>query len=198
MKILGITGPTGAGKTTALQELKQMGALLIDADAVYHRMLKEDVQLRQELEEKFGCMTDENGEFDRKKLGSIVFRDSEALEALNKIAHRHIVNRIKTMLEQAEKEEIRLAAVDAIALFESGLDRLCHDTVAIIAPPQVRIRRIMDREGISEEYARMRVEAQQKDDFFTARCGHTLYNDCDSREEFAERAKELFAVLVQQ
>ena len=136
--------------------------------------------------------------FDRKKLGRIVFQDSKALEDLNKIAHRHIVEQIRGMLMQAQQNGLALAAVDAIALFESGLDRLCHDTVAIIAPPQVRIRRIMDREGISEEYARMRVEAQQKDDFFTARCGHTLYNDCDSREEFAERAKELFAVLVQQ
>ena len=196
MKILGITGPTGAGKTTALQELEQMGARLIDADAVYHQMLKEDVQLRRELEEKFGCMTDENGDFDRKKLGNIVFQDPKALETLNKIAHRHIVNKIKEILKQAEEEGIHLAAVDAIALFESGLDRLCHDTIAIIAPTRVRIQRIMDREGISEEYARMRVEAQQKDDFFTARCGHTLYNDCGSREEFAEKAKELFVVLV--
>lgn len=196
MKILGITGPTGAGKTTALQELEQMGARLIDADAVYHQMLKEDVQLRRELEEEFGCMTDENGDFDRKKLGNIVFQDPKALETLNKIAHRHIVNKIKEILKQAEEEGIHLAAVDAIALFESGLDRLCHDTIAIIAPTRVRIQRIMDREGISEEYARMRVEAQQKDDFFTARCGHTLYNDCGSREEFAEKAKELFVVLV--
>ena len=197
MKILGITGPTGAGKTTALQELEQMGALLIDADAVYHQMLREDVQLRQDLEEQFGYMTDESGNFDRKKLGSIVFQDPEALETLNAIAHRHIVGKIKKILRQAAEEGVHLAAVDAIALFESGLDRLCHDTVAIIAPPQVRIQRIMAREGISEEYARMRVQAQQKDDFFTARCGYTLYNDCGSREEFAKKAKELFAVLVQ-
>ena len=132
-----------------------MGALLIDADAVYHQMLKEDVQLRQDLEEQFGCMSDENGGFDRKKLGAIVFQDPKALETLNRIAHRHIVDKIKSMLIQAGDKGIHLAAVDAIALFESGLDRLCDETIAIIAPTQVRVQRIMNREGISEEYAKM-------------------------------------------
>ena len=196
MKVLGITGPTGAGKTTALRELEQMGARMIDADAVYHQLLNESFSLREELETRFGSMTGENGEFDRKRLGRIVFQDAGALEDLNKIAHRHIVEKIRILLVQARQDGFALAAVDAIALFESGLAQLCDETIAVIAPPEVRIRRIMVREGISEEYARMRVEAQNSDDFFTSHCGYTLCNDCQSQEEFGQKSRELFQSLM--
>lgn len=196
MMVLGITGPTGAGKTTALKELTQLGGVLIDADAVYHQMLKSDFALRKELEERFGSMTREDGEFDRKKLGSIVFQDADALNDLNRIAHKHIVHAIQGQLTQAEESGARLVAVDAIALFESGLADLCDATVAIVAPPETRIRRIMAREGISEEYARMRVAAQREDSFFTSQCGYTLENNCQTREEFAQKAKELFTSLL--
>lgn len=197
MKILGITGPTGAGKTTALKELEKMGAQMIDADAVYHQMLNENAALRNELELRFGPLTDESGEFDRKKLGRIVFQDSKALEDLNKIAHRHIVEQIRGMLMQAQQNGLALAAVDAIALFESGLAQLCDETIAVLAPAEIRIKRIMVREGISEEYARMRVEAQNKDEFFTSRCTHILFNDCQTPEEFGQKANHLFTILMQ-
>ena len=103
-----------------------------------------------------------------------------------------MVEAIRKALEQAKADGVPCAAIDAIALFESGLDRLCHATLAITAPPEIRVRRIMAREGISEEYARSRVKAQHADDFFTSRCQYTLINDCAAPEEFAARAKALF------
>ena len=195
MRVIGITGPTGAGKTTALRELTALGGLLLDADAVYHELLAHNHGLRTELEERFGVMTDAAGAFDRKKLGAIVFRDAAALADLNRIAHRYIVDAIGQELEQAKQVGTSVAAVDAIALFESGLADLCDTTVAIVASPEVRVRRIMEREGISEDYARSRVAAQQKDEFFTSQCQYTLVNDCASAEEFAAKARELFLSL---
>lgn len=196
MTIIGITGPTGAGKTTALNELVKLGGCIYDADAVYHDLLKSSTALRRELEDRFGSLTDEQGEFQRKKLGAIVFADPEALADLNAISHRYVVAAIQEQLHKEQKQGTACAAIDAIALFESGLDKLCQATVAITAPPEIRVRRIMVREGISEEYARSRVAAQNPDDFFTSRCGYTLINDCIAPEEFAVRAKVLFESIL--
>jgi len=196
MTIIGITGPTGAGKTTALNELKKLGGVIIDCDAVYHGLLKSNVPLRNELESRFGILTDENGDFDRKKLGAVVFHDPAALADLNAIAHRHIVAAVKEILVKAEQERVPAAAIDAIALFESGLADLCHATVAITAPAQIRVERIMAREGITRAYAQSRVDAQNPEEFYTSRCQHTLRNDCASAAEFGERANKLFSKLL--
>lgn len=196
MTIIGITGPTGAGKTTALNELEKLGGAIIDADAVYHDLLTSDHTLRDELEDRFGPLTDGLGHFDRKKLGTIVFADPAAMADLNAIANRYITAEIRGRLEQAERAGRPAAAIDAIRLFESGLAELCSATLAITAPPEVRIRRIMAREGISEDYARSRVAAQQRDEYYVGKCGYTLVNDCAAPEEFAARARALFEKIL--
>ena len=196
MTIIGITGPTGAGKTTALNELVKLGGRIYDADAVYHELLKSNTALRTELEDRFGPLTDETGEFQRKKLGAIVFADPAALADLNAIAHRYVVAAIKAELDRAKEDGVRCAAIDAIALFESGLDQLCHATLAITAPAEIRVRRIMTREGISEEYARSRVKAQHDDEIFISRCQHSLINYCPTQAEFAAGAKALFEEIL--
>lgn len=196
MTIVGITGPTGAGKTTALNELKKLGGCILDADAVYHQLLESSNALREELENRFGPLVDETGRFDRKKLGAVVFKDPDALADLNAIAHRYVVAAIQERLAVEEQNGCPAAAVDAISLFESGLSDLCQATLAITAPPEIRVRRIMAREGISEEYARSRVNAQHPDEFYTRRCDYTLVNDCTSAEEFAARARDLFVSIL--
>lgn len=196
MIVIGITGPTGAGKTTALNELVRLGGRIYDADAVYHGLLRENKDLIRELEDRFGPLTDENGVFQRKKLGAIVFADPAALADLNVIAHRYVVRAIREELDRAKEEGVPCAAIDAIALFESGLSDLCHSTLAITAPPETRVRRIMAREGISEEYARSRVAAQHSDEFFTSRCAHTLINDHRAPEDFAAEARALFETIL--
>ncbi len=193
MSIIGITGPTGAGKTTALRVLEGMGGVIIDCDAVYHELLKSNTTLQSELENRFGILTDENGVFDRKKLGSVVFKDPDALADLNAIAHRHVVLAVKEILAGSTAP---IAAIDAIALFESGLDKLCRTTVAITAPAEIRVERIMAREGISREYAQSRVNAQHPEEFYTSRCAHILCNDCASAQEFGKRAENLFQEIL--
>lgn len=196
MTVIGITGPTGAGKTTALNELEKLGGVVIDCDAVYHELLKSNTTLQNELEARFGALKDENGVFDRKKLGSVVFHDPAALADLNAIAHRYVVWAVKDILKDAEEKSCPAAAVDAIALFESGLADLCDTTLAITAPAEIRVERIMAREGISREYAQSRVNAQNTEEFYTSRCQYTLRNDCASAAQFGARANQLFREIL--
>lgn len=197
MIIIGITGPTGAGKTTALGEVEKLGGAVIDCDAVYHELLESDKTLQNRLEQEFGDIRDESGAVDRKKLGAIVFGDPEKLERLNAIAQRATVDRTRLLLEECRAKGMPLAAVDAIGLLESGLGELCHATVAVVAPPEVRVARIMAREGISQDYAWSRVRAQKPDSYFTGGCGYTLNNDCATGAEFAARARALLESILQ-
>ena len=196
MKILGITGPTGAGKTTALNVLTSLGACILDADAVYHDLLEQSRALREALTGRFGDICDETGKIDRKKLGGVVFTDPAALADLNGITHRFMEAELDRRLREAEQKGRPAAAIDAIALLESGFGAKCDATVAVVAPAELRVRRIMAREGISREYAQSRVNAQHPEEFYTGRCQYTLRNDCASAAEFGTRANQLFREIL--
>ena len=188
MIVIGITGPTGAGKTTALNQLEALGGCVLDADAVYHQLLEEDDGLRHALESRFGPLTGADGRFDRKKLGGVVFHDQAP----------YIDRALKTRLAAAEQEGSPAAAIDAIRLIENGLADLCDATLAVTAPAEVRVGRIMAREGIPEEYARARVAAQHSDAFYRDACGYTLVNDCATAEEFGAKARALLERILQE
>ncbi len=198
MIVIGITGTTGAGKTTALNELEKLGGAVIDCDVVYHDLLKSNITLKNELESRFGPLKDEHGLIDRRKLGNVVFHDPAALEDLNAIAHRYVRKAVRDLLDQAERQERPAAAIDAIGLFESGLAQLCGVTLAITAPPEIRVERIMAREGISREYAQSRVNAQQPEEYFARRCDYVLNNDCASAQEFGAKARALFEIILRE
>ena len=170
--ILGITGGTGCGKTTLLNAVRSLGGQVIDCDEVYHRLLKEDKNMLQAIQARFPG-TVENGVLDRKKLGSIVFADPDALQDLNAITH----SAIRRAVMDAISPIPTLVAIDAIALHESGLSELCHTTVAITAPLEDRVRRLMARDNISESYARSRIAAQHDEAWFREKCDHVLEND---------------------
>ena len=194
MMIIGITGGTGCGKTTALNELERRGALLIDCDAVYHRMLETDRPMLDEIEKYFpGAVID--GKLDRKALGAVVFTDEEALRDLNIITHRHINLAIRRILREHAMNGGTLPAIDALALFSSGLAKRCTATIGVIADREVRIDRIMRRDGISREYAMMRVNAQRPNEYFIQKCSHVLENN-GSQEEFIEKCRKTFEEVL--
>ena len=170
--IIGITGGTGCGKTTALSILEELGGLIIDCDRVYHDLLKKDEALLAHIENRFPG-TVENGELNRKKLASIVFSDEAALLDLNAITHKAVKKEVLRLLETAPK----LVAIDAIGLFEGALSELCDTTLAITAPEEVRISRLMARDGITENQAAARIHAQKKQDWFVEKCDYHLHND---------------------
>ena len=170
--IIGITGGTGCGKTTLLDMVKELGGMVLDCDAIYHDLLKSDPALLSAIESRFPG-TVEGGELDRKKQGSIVFAVKAALEDLNMITHSAVKAEVLRLLESNPA----LAAIDAIGLFESGLDRLCDVTVAVTAPENARIARLMARDGITEEYAKARIAAQKSQEEYSRLCNYTLVND---------------------
>lgn len=198
MIVIGITGPTGAGKTTALNQIEKLGGSVVDCDAVYHRLLKSDTALQYALCSRFGDIKAADGSIDRKALGREVFGDAKALAELDAIVKPYIAAAVEGALATAAEQGRNLAAVDGITLIESGLDARCNTTVAVLAPTEDRVRRICAREGIGEYYARARVAAQKEDAFFRANCDHVLFNDCTDPEQFAQRARELFERLLTQ
>lgn len=195
MKLIGITGPTGAGKTTALNVLREFGGAVIDCDAVYHKLIAGCRPMREELTGRFGDIFLPEGGLDRQRLGELVFSDPAALADLNAITHRYVGAEVDRLLREARAAGCPAAAVDAIALLEGGLKDRCDATVAILAPLEDRVKRIMAREGIPEDYARKRAGAQKEDGYFRANCTYTLMNDGDPAD-FAQAARSLFAQLL--
>ena len=170
--IIGITGGTGCGKTTLLDLIRDRGGLVLDCDAVYHELLRSDKAMLAAIEVRFPGVV-EDGQLNRKKLGAIVFADKQALQDLNTITHGAVKREVVRRLTDAHK----LAAIDAIGLFEGGLAELCHVTVAVTAPLDARVRRLTVRDGISEDYARARIGAQREENWFRDKCGYILEND---------------------
>ena len=170
--ILGITGGTGCGKTTLLNCIAERGGLILDCDAIYHDLLRTDPELLRAIEARFPGSV-ENGTLQRKKLGNLVFSDEKALEDLNAITH----GAVKAEVLRRLSEKPRLAAIDAIALFEGGLATLCDITVAVTAPEEARIQRLMVRDGIGRDYAKRRIAAQKSAEWFRERCDYCLENN---------------------
>lgn len=194
LKVVGITGGTGCGKTTALRELEALGALIIDCDALYHEMLKTNTRMLADIERSFpGTVTD--GILDRKALGATVFSNEAALEDLNAITHHYIGLEVNKKLADWAMQGGKIAAIDAIALIESGLGEKCCAVVGIVAEKATRIERIMKRDGISYEYAMMRVNAQYPNEYFVQKCEYVLHND-GSEDKFRKECKNLFKEVL--
>ena len=184
--IFGITGGTGCGKTTALKAIESLGGVVLDCDAIYHELLQTDPSLLDAIEARFPGVV-EKGQLQRKKLGAIVFADPQALLDLDAITHAAV----KAEVERRLKHAPALAAIDAIKLFDSGLAALCDKTVAITAPLEDRVQRLMVRDSIPEDYARSRIAAQRDDQWFRERCDAVLENNGD-KDAFATKCVDFF------
>lgn len=194
MKMIGITGGTGCGKTTLLNELYSLGAKIIDCDALYHGMLENDAALLSDVKNSFGGVVT-GGRLDRKKLGEIVFADERKLRKLNEITHSHITDEIKKILCDHAMQGGTLAAIDAIALIESGLSEKCSTVIGVVSEREKRIERIMQRDNISRQYAEMRVDAQKDNAFFEANCDKIIRND-GTMEQFILSIKNTIKEVI--
>ena len=193
--IVGITGPTGAGKTSALNAVRKLGGAVLDCDAIYHELLKTDADLRRTLTDTFGDVFD--GEvLNRQKLGKIVFGDPAELQKLNGIIYDFLPRELERRMTAYGMTP--LIAVDAINLIESGLYKLCKRTVAVLAPKEDRVKRIMARDDIPEDYARLRVQAQKDDSFYRQNCTDILENTADTLSAFEEVAYATFLLLCKE
>ncbi len=187
--IIGITGLTGSGKTTALQAVKALGGSVIDCDKVYHDLLCTDTALLRAIDARFpGVVKD--GVLDRKALAAIVFSDPDQLLALNAITHSAVREKVLQLLEREA-----LCAIDAIELFDGGLAALCDVTVGVVAPEKVRLERLTARDCISEEQAQLRMRAQKSETYFREKCEYILEN-AGTKEEFYEKCLVFFKELI--
>lgn len=194
LQVIGITGGTGSGKTTALQVLADMGALILDCDAIYHQLLQTDTDMLSQIESAFPGVVS-GGVLDRKALGAVVFSDEQALLRLNAITHRCVDREVQRRLEDFALTGGRIAAIDAIELFAGNQARRCQKTLAVLAKPEIRAERIMRRDGISREYAMLRIQAQRPDSYFEERCDYILRNDAGPAE-FAAECRKLFKEIL--
>ena len=196
MYIIGITGGTGAGKSSAVQALQTLGALALDCDEIYHQLLISCPDMRDEIEARFGDVTTE-GKIDRRKLGEIVWNDPASLHELNTITHKYISKEIGRRLGLFKAQAGTLAVIDAIALLESGQGSRCDIVVGITAPYEKRISRIMDRDDLTRERVLKRINAQQPESYYIENCDYILENKYDTQAEFEEKCIKFFSTLLQ-
>lgn len=180
MKIIGLTGPSGTGKGFVSELLASRGIPSIDTDAVYHDILEPPSDCLDELVSAFGDAVLKNGRLDRPALAAIVFSDKAGLSLLNLITHKYILAKTDELLSMYRQNGCVAVAVDAPALFEAGYDGKCDFTIAVTAPKEIRIERIMKRDTLTRHAAEQRINGQQPEDFYTSRATYTINNASDS------------------
>lgn len=184
IKIIGLTGPSGAGKTTLCSIADGFGIKSIDTDAVYHSLLVPPSACLDELVSEFGKgILRSDGKLDRPALASIVFGENDAekpkLKRLGEITHKYVLNEARRIIKAADARGERAIIVDAPALYESGFHKECDFVICLLASQGLRLRRIIDRDHITEENADRRIHGQKEDSFYMDRADYTLTNDGD-------------------
>ncbi len=184
MKIIGITGGSGAGKTTVSEHFKKYDAEIVDADILAREIVGRGMPALDEIKKEWqGVVID--GELNRRALAKIVFNDACELHKLNTITHKYIIDEINKRIKKSQKE---IFVIDAIALFESGLAKLCDATICVLADKETRIKRIMERDALTQKEAQERINAQKSDDFYMTHSDYVIYNNDDgsSLKELAD------------
>ncbi len=194
MKVIGITGGSGAGKSTIVEIWRSTGLKVFNADSVYHELLRERVALLAELQDHFGGVFS-GGRLDRKKLADIVFSDPAELKKLNSITHKYVVEEIRKRLSGAAAQGETCAAIEAIYLIETELSDLCDCVVGVVAPMDRRLKRIAARDGLGPERAWARVHAQQSDEYFFQNCDYVIDNQ-GKLEDLEKNAREVLSSIL--
>ena len=183
MKIIGLCGGSGSGKSTVAAFFVERGVPAVDADAVYHALISHKTPCLDALCDAFGSeILAADGSLDRKRLGGIVFSGEgceERRRLLNEISHRYVLQEVRRLAGEYEKQGYPAILFDAPLLLESGFDRECAALVCVVADRQTRIARVMARDGISEEAASRRIAAQIPDEELIRRSDDCIRNDGD-------------------
>ncbi len=178
MLVIGLTGPTGAGKGEVANIFARYGIPVINADRVYHTLITPPSSCLQELVEAFGKkILAADGCLDRRALGGIVFNDPAAREQLNSITHRYVMEEVKGQMERFRREGVPVAAFDAPQLFEAGAHKACGAVISVLADRGLRLERIMARDNLTAEAAMRRILAQKSDEFFKTHSDYIIENN---------------------
>lgn len=180
MLIIGLTGPSGGGKGTVASLFAPHGILSIDTDKVYHKLLIPPSPCLDALSARFGKeILFPDGTLNRKALAAHVFAPNhgQELEDLNRITHGYVLDVTRRCCRELASQGCVGVFVDAPLLFESGFDKECDTTLAVLADPDLRLTRIMGRDGLTPAQARARMEAQKPDAYYLQRARHVIYNN---------------------
>ncbi len=177
-EVIGLTGQTGAGKSTVRKLLKAKGAAVIDADFVAPEVADNNLSCLTDIVEHFSCMVlDEKGKLNRRALGRIVFSDRKKLALLNKIMFPYIVSAIKGQVTAYEQAGAQIIVIDGATLIESGCAKMCSVLVSVTADEETRLTRIIHRDGISKRDAVRRVSAQNPEEFYIKASDYVIKNN---------------------
>lgn len=181
-RLIGLTGPTGSGKTLVSKAFESAGFAVVDADTIAHKALA-DKECISELSAAFGDdILFSDGSVNRKALAQKAFSDTDSTKKLNRITHPVILRLSLEAFEGLNKNGYKDIVFDAPTLFESGSDKLCDKIVVVTAPVDVRLERILSRDNITQEQAISRINAQHEDDFYTKRADFVIVNDKDTQK----------------
>ena len=173
-KFIGLTGQTGAGKSTVSEFAAKMGYRIINADKVAREVMGNNSECLKRLAEIFGSdIINSDGSCNRKLLAKRAFSSRENTDILNSITHPAIISKVREYIDIYSKES-DVIIFDAPQLFESGGDRMCDEIIAVVAPVDVRLKRLISRDGISESDVLMRMNAQLDEDFFRANADYII------------------------
>ena len=183
MRVIGITGSSGSGKTTVCKIIKKLyNSEILDADKVA-KELSNDVNsdYYREMVKLFGkeCLLEDNM-LNRKKIAEIIYQDEAKRESLNNLTFNYVVKKMKKDLSEIKDKD--LVIIDAPLLYEAGVDKLCDKVIAIIAEKSNKVKRICLREGIDELFAKKRLLIQNEDDFYINKADYVIYNNKDFKE----------------
>lgn len=183
---VGLTGPTGAGKSYVCEIFRQKGFKIIDCDKIAHELTAKNAPILTELASEFGEDVVKNGELDRKLLASRAFDTKEHTKKLNSILHPAIA-------EKCKEEAQGLTVLDASQLFEANMQNDCYKVIGVLADEDVRIKRIIARDNITEQQAKLRMSAQFDNDYFIDNCDYIIYNN---GEDIAAQTDNILEVIL--
>ncbi len=188
--IIGLTGPTGAGKSSAAALCKKLGVKHIDCDIIARKATEKGEEGLTAVVKAFGYdILNNDGTLNRKALAEKAFKDNESTELLNQTLLPIIK---KMVLKEIDCDKVLL---DAPTLFESGVDEICDKTVAVLSNKEFRLKRILERDNITKEQALLRINAGKSDDFYKEKCDFVIYNNADENtfnSDFLNLLKEIF------
>lgn len=181
MLVIGLTGPTGAGKSQVCRLLEDWEKIsVVDCDEVSRFVVRKGQRCLVDLAVEFSPMIiDPDGNLNRRRLARIVFNDREKLRRMEKIMYPYILEEVRDRIETRRRAGDRAVFLDAPTLYQSGADALCDKVVAVLAPEADRLLRIMERDGITLEEAGSRMASQPGDEFYEERADYILRNDGD-------------------
>lgn len=177
MKIIGITGSSGAGKTTISEILKnKYNAHIIDADEIARKLSRKGTMYLGAIVKSFGNeIITKEGELKRKELANLIYEDDEKRNRLNELTFFYVVEEIKANINKLKGK--KLIVIDAPLLFESNLDQVCDFVIGVIASQDDKIQRICDRDNIGEDIAKKRLAIQMNNEFVKENADYIIVND---------------------